>query len=140
MTRLRAGRPRNCGLIPSRGKRFLCSPKLPARLWSPPSSHKMKWQVACCKTPDLKTTSERAKVVTVKCTSPELIYYKKIYKCCCIEAKRTAPTTVFVEMFHSIDTSNKYLIYLFLCLIGICYIDHISSSDHVRPNGAINSE
>ena len=34
-TRLRAGRPRNRGSIPGKGKRFTSSPKHPDRLWGP---------------------------------------------------------------------------------------------------------
>ena len=34
-TRLRGGRPRNCDSVPGRGKKFLFTPKRPARLWRP---------------------------------------------------------------------------------------------------------
>jgi hypothetical protein len=37
MTRLLAGRPRSRNSIPGRGNRFFSSPKLPDRLWGPPS-------------------------------------------------------------------------------------------------------
>lgn len=53
VTRLRAGRPRNCGSIPSNGKRFISSQKRSDHLWCPPGLSLHGWSSR-----NLKLTSQ----------------------------------------------------------------------------------